>query len=849
METSPTGSDSQGMPFVGRQFLLEQLQNAFLAVRSGVATNVLIEGSRGVGKSALVQHFLATLGSPSEAIVLVGRCDQSELVPYAAFDEIIENLVACLALLPLSTTDELFVPDIFSLTRVFPKLRSIKTLAQAIREHQSVPDQQELRRRAFWSLRDLLCRIGIKLPLVLAIENLQWCDPDSQLLLKELLRSPDGPKALVIGTFRSEQKDAPFLATLLNAKDDLDTRVSWQKLSVEPLSADEARRLVISFAGDTGIAEAERGLIINESHGNPFLIRELVQYLQSGGRSASTLATEAQNRLPSESSPNVASEPLVIQPDSMNDPAGSCQDYRMAAEAASKRLAFDCAARLYELAIGIGPVSDSELRRLQVQRGDALASAGKGREAAQAYIAAANGPAATDKLELHRRAAELFLISGHVDEGLVSLRIVLELSGLNYPSTPLRALIRLLRYRLKLRLRGIGYTQRGASQVSSEELARIDTCWTVSVGLSMIDPIRASCFMSYGLLLALKAGEPYRIARGLAMESVLQSADGARGKHPIDAMLQRSDAIATELNSPHASAMASLARGWIGYLTGDFRECLKHCEISEKIFRDSCSGVSWELDTAQIYQIYSYSWLGDFGQFRLRLTEFLREANSRGDLYAERTMSAPLVDLYLIVDDDLAAARRSVNESTQRRSHLGFHVQHFSNFNSELHFYLYSQNAQAAWNVACERRAGLKSSLLVRVQFIRIWTAYLCGLGALAAASNDKRLLREAGREVSQLLSERVAWAKPFAVQIQAGIAWHKGEGEKAEKLLAAAASEFDDIGLAIYAAASRRRLGEIIGGQEGKQLVLESELAMKTMGVKNPESASRIFSPSLGAR
>ena len=55
--------------------------------------------------------------------------------------------------------------------------------------------------------------------------------------------------------------------------------------------------------------------------------------------------------------------------------------------------------------------------------------------------------------EMQRRAAEQFLISGHIDEGLAVLREFLSLVGMRLPETPKRALLSLLLRRAHLRLR------------------------------------------------------------------------------------------------------------------------------------------------------------------------------------------------------------------------------------------------------------------------------------------------------------------------------------------------------------------------------------------------------------
>src|SRR6185503_16789245 len=87
------------------------------------------------------------------------------------------------------------------------------------------------------------------------------------------------------------------------------------------------------------------------------------------------------------------------------------------------------------------------------------------------------------------------------------------------PTGPRRALASLLFRRAQLRWRGLDFVERTADRVSAGDLLRIDTCWSVVTGLAMVDNIRAADFQTRHLRPALDAGEPFRIARALAIEA------------------------------------------------------------------------------------------------------------------------------------------------------------------------------------------------------------------------------------------------------------------------------------------------------------------------------------------
>lgn len=296
------------VPFVGREKHLAALSNAFERVRGGRATVVHVCGASGMGKSALARHFLDRLAIRDEVIILRGRCYEREAVPYKAVDNLIDSLSRYLLRLPEHRAAELLPRDVHSLVRLFPVLGRVHAVLSAPRRDTPPPDVQELRRRAFTALRELLGRMTDRKPVIVYIDDLQWGDADSVPLLGELLREPDAPSLLLLIGYRSEDADKSDMLRNLPAavfgisgqgSDHDPGNGAVRVLLVGALNEEESHSLARSVLGDAATTE-RCNAIVQEADGSPFFLRELaltVQGLESGTSEKLRLETVLRDRL------------------------------------------------------------------------------------------------------------------------------------------------------------------------------------------------------------------------------------------------------------------------------------------------------------------------------------------------------------------------------------------------------------------------------------------------------------------------------------------------------------------------------------------------------------------------
>ena len=266
--TSPARRQVDALRLVGRKAEWTRLQDAWRDARRRGSRLVMIEGEAGIGKTHLAEELL-TWTSKQGITAARTRC-------YAAEGR--------LALGPITEwlRSAAFSKEAHGLAAVWkaelvPILPELSAADPALPPPTAVADGWQ-RRRLFEALTRAV--LAARQPILLVIDDLQWCDRDTLEWLHFLLRFDPAAALLVVGTIRgAEVGQDSALETIRLA-----LRRSGQVSEIElsPLNESETTLLAEQVAGRT-LDRSIAARIYRETEGNPLFIVESVRAALSGG--------------------------------------------------------------------------------------------------------------------------------------------------------------------------------------------------------------------------------------------------------------------------------------------------------------------------------------------------------------------------------------------------------------------------------------------------------------------------------------------------------------------------------------------------------------------------------------
>ena len=246
--------------FIGRRAELDRLKAALDQAINDAPSAVLIAGEAGIGKTRLVDEFIATAAERG-ARVLVGACIEfaGEDLPYAPVTGALRSLAEELG---PDGVRELAGTTWPAVACLVPSLGSGDDIRDAMSQG-----------RLFELLLGLLVRTASDRPLVLVVEDLHWADQSTRDFLGFLLRQLRSERLLIVATYRSDELHRrhplrPLLSETLRL-------AIVERVELTRFTRDELVAQIAAIRGEVG-PPAELDRLFERSEGNPFFAEELV---------------------------------------------------------------------------------------------------------------------------------------------------------------------------------------------------------------------------------------------------------------------------------------------------------------------------------------------------------------------------------------------------------------------------------------------------------------------------------------------------------------------------------------------------------------------------------------------
>jgi class 3 adenylate cyclase/tetratricopeptide (TPR) repeat protein len=260
--------------FVGRAPELDLLREALERAEGGHGQVVAVVGEPGVGKSRLLHELTQAVPRPPWLVLESRSVSYGKATPYLPISDLLKGYFQIEArdgarelrakvVARLRALDE-------SLESAIPAFLTLLDVPAEEMRWQGL-DPSQRRQRTLDAVKALLLRESQNQPLLLAFEDLQWVDSETQALLDSLVESLPRARMVLLVNYRPEYEHG------------WSGKTYYMRLRLNTLARESADELLQALlGGDTGLDPLKR-LLVARTGGNPFFLEESVRTLVETG--------------------------------------------------------------------------------------------------------------------------------------------------------------------------------------------------------------------------------------------------------------------------------------------------------------------------------------------------------------------------------------------------------------------------------------------------------------------------------------------------------------------------------------------------------------------------------------
>ena len=272
----PSSTFSRPPHFVGRDAAVAQLAQGWTMARQGTRQVVVIAGEAGIGKTALVNTFVARVAATEDVWVGHGQC----LDHYGAGEAYLPLLEA-LGRLGREPAGERFVAVLRQYAPSWlvqmPGLVPPSAWESFQRTASGATQPRMLR-----ELTEALDILTTERPLVLVLEDLHWSDASTLAWLAYVARRPDPARLLLLGTYRPV--DAIVRAhPIRTVMTELTQHQQGAELPLDYLSAGEVATYCRQQLRGPSLSEALAHVLHQRTRGHPLFLVTIVEEMRRQG--------------------------------------------------------------------------------------------------------------------------------------------------------------------------------------------------------------------------------------------------------------------------------------------------------------------------------------------------------------------------------------------------------------------------------------------------------------------------------------------------------------------------------------------------------------------------------------
>lgn len=260
---------------VGRQRELEQLEDWFGKARRGACQLIFVTGEPGIGKTTLVDLFLARIRNTGRIRIGRGQC----LEQYGEGEAYLPILEAFGRLCREPGTANL-IPLLsqYAPTWVIQMSAVLNDAELANLQQRS---QGATRQRMLREMAEAIEAITVETPLVLVLEDLHWSDHSTLELIAYLGQRQERVRLMVIGTYRPADLENGH--PLKKIKQELQVRQKCKEIPLQLLSEQEVATYLAKRFPDHAVSTELASVIHHRTEGNALFMVNLVNELASQG--------------------------------------------------------------------------------------------------------------------------------------------------------------------------------------------------------------------------------------------------------------------------------------------------------------------------------------------------------------------------------------------------------------------------------------------------------------------------------------------------------------------------------------------------------------------------------------